>query len=72
MGDIFRVALSGDFRNADGSLSYPDFDLSPLRDTPGVEMAFLEPHNPGPGRAARRLRRADPAGAPVLARLHPR
>ena len=46
MAETFRVALSGDFRNDDGSLSYPDFDLTPLRETPGVEMAFLEPHNP--------------------------
>ena len=28
----FRVALSGDFRKADGSPTYPDFDLAPLRD----------------------------------------
>jgi phosphoglycerate dehydrogenase-like enzyme len=42
----FRVALSGDFRKADGSLVYPDFDLEPLRRAPGVEVAFLEPHNP--------------------------
>jgi len=39
----FRVALSGDFRNSDGSPVYPDFDLRPLRDAPGVDMAFLEP-----------------------------
>jgi len=42
----FRVALSGDFRKADGSLVYPDFDLEPLRRAPGVEVAFLEPLNP--------------------------
>src|SRR5580658_7187665 len=42
----FRVALSGDFRKPDGSLVYPDFDLEPLRRAPGVEVAFLEPHNP--------------------------
>ncbi|MGA2124759.1 MAG: NAD(P)-dependent oxidoreductase [Xanthobacteraceae bacterium] len=39
----FRVALSGDFRKADGSPVFPDFDLVPLRQAPGVEMAFLEP-----------------------------
>ena len=36
----FRVALSGDFRKADGSPVYPDFDLAPLRSAPGVEMQF--------------------------------
>jgi hypothetical protein len=29
--DRFRVALSGDFKRADGTLTYPDFDLAPLR-----------------------------------------
>lgn len=42
----FRVALSGDFRKADGSPTYPDFDLEPLKKAPNVEMAFLEPANP--------------------------
>ena len=42
----FRVALSGDFRKPDGSSTYPDFDLGPLRNAPGVEMAFLESNNP--------------------------
>jgi phosphoglycerate dehydrogenase-like enzyme len=42
----FRVALSGDFKKADGSPTYPDFDLGPLRSESGLEMAFLEPHNP--------------------------
>lgn len=42
----FRVALSGDFRKPDGSLTFPDFDLTPLRTAPDVEMAFLEPANP--------------------------
>ena len=46
MADKFRVALSGDFRKADGSPTYPDFDLAPLKSAPGVEMAFLEPNNP--------------------------
>jgi len=31
MADSFRVALSGDFRKADGSPTFPDFDLAPLR-----------------------------------------
>jgi D-3-phosphoglycerate dehydrogenase len=46
MAEPFRVALSGDFRQADGSPTYPDFDLDPLRKAPGVEMAFLESANP--------------------------
>lgn len=46
MSSPFRVALSGDFRKADGSPTFPDFDLSPLRSAPRVEMVFLEPHNP--------------------------
>ena len=44
----FRVALSGDFRKPDGSPTYPDFDLEPLRNAPGVEMAFLESDEPAP------------------------
>jgi phosphoglycerate dehydrogenase-like enzyme len=43
MTEIFRVALSGDFRKADGSPVYSDFDLSALHQAPGVEMTFLEP-----------------------------
>lgn len=42
----FRVALSGDFKKADGSPTYPDFDLAPLKNAPGVEMAFLDSANP--------------------------
>jgi D-3-phosphoglycerate dehydrogenase len=42
----FRVALSGDFRKPDGSPVFPDFDLTPLHQAPGVEMVFLEPSNP--------------------------
>lgn len=42
----FRVALSGDFKKADGSPTYPDFDLAPLREAPGVEVAFLESESP--------------------------
>lgn len=37
----FRVALSGDFKKADGSLAFPDFDLSPLDQTPDVEFAYI-------------------------------
>ena len=42
----FRVALSGDFRKADGSPTFPDFDLAPLKAAPNVEMVYLEPANP--------------------------
>ena len=35
MAETFRVALSGDFRKADGSPTYPDFDLAPLRAAEG-------------------------------------
>ena len=38
-----RVALSGDFRKPDGSLTFPMFDLSPLEDDPAVEMVWVEP-----------------------------
>jgi phosphoglycerate dehydrogenase-like enzyme len=43
MAETFRVALSGDFRKADGSPAYPSFDLGPLRDDPLVELTFVEP-----------------------------
>ena len=42
----FRVALSGDFRKADGSPTFPDFDVTPLQTAPGVEMVYLESANP--------------------------
>ena len=44
----FRVALSGDFRKDDGTPTYPDFDLKPLFDAPGVEVEFLANANPLP------------------------
>ena len=44
--DKYRVALSGDFRKADGSPTFPDFDLAPLESAPNVEMVFLESANP--------------------------
>ena len=46
MADSFRVALSGDFKKADGAPTFPDFDLTPLGTTPGVEMAFIDSLNP--------------------------
>jgi D-3-phosphoglycerate dehydrogenase len=45
MPEKFRVGLSADFRNADGSPTFRDFDLAPLLDDPGVEMIFLESEN---------------------------
>ena len=42
--DGFRVGLTGDFINADGSLKYPSFDLEALRATPGITIDFL-PHS---------------------------
>ena len=42
----YRVALSGDFRKADASPVFPDFDLEPLRSAPSVEFTYLEPLNP--------------------------
>jgi len=39
----FRVALSGDFVKADGSPTFPMFDLAPLRSEPNVEVDFVAP-----------------------------
>src|ERR1700686_3572586 len=46
MSAPFCVAQAGDFRKADGSPVYPDFDLEPLRQAPNVEFAYLQPRNP--------------------------
>src|SRR5215510_14376779 len=46
MADKFRVALSGDFKKADGSPTFPDFDVGPLRKAPGVEVAYISASNP--------------------------
>jgi D-3-phosphoglycerate dehydrogenase len=43
---VYRVALSGDFRKADGSPTFVDFDLAPLLGAPGVETVFLDAANP--------------------------
>ena len=37
----FRVALSGDFKKADGSPSFPDFDLSPLEENPAITFEYI-------------------------------
>ena len=42
MVEKFRVGLSADFRNADGSPTFRDFDLAPLGADPRVEVVFLE------------------------------
>jgi len=39
----FRVALSGDFRKADGSPTYPSFDLTPLTTDPRIEVVWVDP-----------------------------
>jgi phosphoglycerate dehydrogenase-like enzyme len=39
----FRVALSSDFRRADGSAAYPMFDLGPLTSNPDVEVGYVQP-----------------------------
>jgi phosphoglycerate dehydrogenase-like enzyme len=46
MTSPFRVALSGDFKKADGTPVFPDFDLTPLQSAAGVDMQFLESANP--------------------------
>ena len=46
MSKTFRVALSGDFKKADGTPTFPDFDLAPLKSANSVEMAFLDNANP--------------------------
>ncbi|MFO1132814.1 MAG: NAD(P)-dependent oxidoreductase [Hyphomicrobiales bacterium] len=43
---VFRVALSGDFRKADGSPTFPDFDLAPLMQAKHVEAVFLDNASP--------------------------
>ena len=37
----FRVAIDGAFIKPDGTPTYPDFDLEPLRDTPGLDVQFV-------------------------------
>ena len=39
----FRVALSADFRKADGTPAYPMFDLAPLTSRPNVEVDYVAP-----------------------------
>lgn len=46
MARPFRVAMSGDFKKTDGSPTFPDFDLAPLKVARDVETVFLETNNP--------------------------
>lgn len=39
----FEVALSGDFKLADGSPAYPSFDLTPLTGNPKVRVRYVDP-----------------------------
>jgi len=42
----FRVALSASFHSPDGSPVYPSFDLSPLSDTPDIDLFYLPACDP--------------------------
>lgn len=46
MGDTYHVALSGDFKKADGTPTYPHFDIAPLLAAPSVNVSYLESANP--------------------------
>lgn len=65
MSEPFRVALSGDFRLADGSFAYPMIDLSPLTDDPRIAVSFVAP-------VEGRMRAEDLAGHDALILLAPR
>ena len=39
----FRIALSGDFRKADGTPTFPSFDLTPIEGNPKAELAWIDP-----------------------------
>ena len=39
---VFRVAIDGAFAKPDGTPTYPDFDVGPLRAAPGVEVVNVE------------------------------
>jgi D-3-phosphoglycerate dehydrogenase len=60
----FRVALSHDFRLADGTPAYRSSDLAPLLDDPRIEMTWLPPGD--------RIRAEDVAEADALVLLVPR
>ena len=60
----FRVVLSGDFRKTDGSPTFPDFDISPLLNQPGLDCQYLERGD--------EIRAAQVADADALILLTPR
>ena len=69
----FKVALSGDFRKADGSPTYPSFDLVAADRGPERRAGLCRRGGRRhAGRGPRRLRRADPAGAQVHRRQRAR
>lgn len=39
----FRIALSGDFRQADGTPTFPSFDLGPITNDPRTELVWVDP-----------------------------
>jgi D-3-phosphoglycerate dehydrogenase len=43
--DRFVVALSGDFRKADGTPTFPSFDLNPLKNDPKIEVRWVDAVN---------------------------
>ena len=43
--DQFRIALSADFLRADGSPSYPMFDLSTLQRDERIQLEYVAPVN---------------------------
>lgn len=61
----FCVALSGDFRKADGTPAYPMFDLSPLEQEDGLEFRYVDPVDGV-------MRGEDLAGVDALILLAPR
>ena len=50
MSGPFRVGISGDFHKPDGSPVFPDFDLTPLKTAPGLELVHLSGVSPIPAR----------------------
>ena len=60
----FRVVLSGDFKKPDGSPTFPDFDISPLLNQPGLDCQYLERGD--------EIRAAQVADADALILLTPR
>ena len=40
--DTYRIALSGDFRKADGNPTFPSFDVSPLAQDPRIEIEWVD------------------------------